>query len=65
MWCFKGGGGRGGEGEGRGRTFLPITPRQAMDGIAILLCGFDVATTHRSEMMDGSTGGGGMRQYER
>jgi hypothetical protein len=54
-----------GEGEGRGRTFLPITPRQAIDGIAILLCGFDVATTHCSEMVDGSTGGGGMRQYER
>jgi hypothetical protein len=32
-----------GVGMGEGRvwyTFLPITPRQAIDGIAILLCGF-------------------------
>jgi len=48
----------------RGGTFLPITPRQAIDGIAILLGSFGVGA-RCSETVAGITGGGGMWQFER
>lgn len=59
---------RGG-GEGRGQfTFLPMTPMQAIDGIAILLCGFRIGAWHSGMLLVLKccvTGGGGMRQNER
>jgi hypothetical protein len=54
------------EAEGGGSewfTFLPITPRQAIDGIAILICGFrNGAVASLYGLNCCGTEGGGMRQ---